>query len=63
MPISDSLAPRRHDVLIVGGGLVGASLAIALEGLGLDIGMVEASMEGQLSALRRAFEKVLGSRV
>ncbi|QJC54950.1 Yop proteins translocation protein L [Polaromonas vacuolata] len=28
-----------------------------------DIGMVEASMEGQLSALRRAFEKVLGSRV
>ena len=28
-----------------------------------DIGLVEASMEGQLLALRRAFEKVLGSRV
>jgi len=32
-----------HDVLIVGGGLVGASLAIALDGLGLDVGLVEAS--------------------
>ena len=31
-----------HDVLIVGGGLVGASLAIALEAQGLDVAMVEA---------------------
>lgn len=35
-----------HDVLIVGGGLVGASLAIALDRLGLDIGLVEATPAG-----------------
>jgi type III secretion protein L len=28
-----------------------------------DIGMIEASLEGQLQALRGAFEKVLGSRI
>lgn len=32
---------RIHDVLIVGGGLVGASLACALDGSGLDIALVE----------------------
>ncbi len=48
MPSSDSRPPRQHDVLIVGGGLVGASLAIALEGLGLDVGMLEASPAGAL---------------
>ena len=37
-----------HDVLIVGGGLVGASLAIALDALGLDVGMVEAAPAGAL---------------
>lgn len=37
-----------HDVLIVGGGLVGASLAIALEAQGLDVGMVEAAPAGAL---------------
>ena len=37
-----------HDVLIVGGGLVGASLAIALEPLGLDVAMVEATPAGQM---------------
>ncbi len=37
-----------YDVLIVGGGLVGASLAIALDGLGLDVGMVEAAPVGSL---------------
>jgi 2-octaprenyl-6-methoxyphenol hydroxylase len=37
-----------HDILIVGGGLVGASLAIALEPLGLDVGMLEAAPEGAL---------------
>ncbi len=31
-----------HDVLIIGGGLVGSSLAIALEGIGIDVGLVEA---------------------
>ncbi|WP_449446356.1 2-octaprenyl-6-methoxyphenyl hydroxylase [Thermomonas brevis] len=37
-----------HDVLIVGGGLVGASLAIALEAQGLDVAMVEAAPAGAL---------------
>lgn len=40
-----------HDVLIVGGGLVGASLAIALDGIGLDVGMVEATPSGTLPAV------------
>ena len=31
-----------HDVLIIGGGLVGASLACALDGSGLDVALVEA---------------------
>lgn len=31
-----------HDVLIIGGGLVGSSLAIALEQIGVDVGLVEA---------------------
>lgn len=51
MPTSDSHPPRRHDVLIVGGGLVGASLAIALDALGLDVGMLEASPVGTLPAV------------
>jgi len=38
--------PRTHDVLIVGGGMVGASLAIALSGRGLRIGLVEAYPPG-----------------
>ncbi|MEO6155910.1 MAG: 2-octaprenyl-6-methoxyphenyl hydroxylase [Thermomonas sp.] len=50
MSSSDFLAQRSHDVLIVGGGLVGASLAIALDGLGLDVGMLEASPAGALPA-------------
>lgn len=37
-----------HDVLIVGGGLVGNSLAIALDALGLNVGMVEAAASGNL---------------
>ena len=40
-----------HDVLIVGGGLVGASLAIALDGLGLDVALVEATPTGTLPAV------------
>ncbi|MGY0618545.1 2-octaprenyl-6-methoxyphenyl hydroxylase [Lysobacter sp. A378] len=31
-----------HDVLIIGGGLVGSNLAIALEQVGVDVGLVEA---------------------
>ena len=41
-------ATRTHDVAIVGGGLVGASLAIALDRLGLDVAMVEAAPAGAL---------------
>jgi 2-octaprenyl-6-methoxyphenol hydroxylase len=39
---------ERHDVLIVGGGLVGASLAIALDRAGRDVGLVEATAAGTL---------------
>ena len=42
---------ERHDVLIVGGGLVGASLAIALDRLGLDVGLVEATPAGAVPAV------------
>jgi len=38
----------RHDVAIVGGGLVGASLAIALSRLGIDVALVEATPPGAL---------------
>ncbi|WP_297144167.1 2-octaprenyl-6-methoxyphenyl hydroxylase [Thermomonas sp.] len=44
----DAAKMPQHDVLIVGGGLVGASLAIALAPLGLDVGMVEAAPAGAL---------------
>jgi 2-octaprenyl-6-methoxyphenol hydroxylase len=39
---------ERHDVVIVGGGLVGASLAIALDRAGRDVGLVEAAPVGAL---------------
>ena len=42
---------KNHDVVIVGGGLVGASLAIALDRLGLDVGLVEATPGGTLPAV------------
>ena len=51
MPNTDRDATIPHDVLIIGGGLVGASLAIALEGLGLDVGLVEATPAGALPAV------------
>ncbi|RYY66399.1 MAG: FAD-binding protein [Comamonadaceae bacterium] len=51
MPNSDRDATTPHDVLIIGGGLVGASLAIALAGQGLDVAMVEASPAGALPAV------------
>lgn len=44
-------APRSHDVVVVGGGLVGASLAIALDQAGLDVAMVEATPLGALPAV------------
>lgn len=42
---------RHHDVVIVGGGLVGASLAIALDRIGTDVAMVEATPPGALPAV------------
>jgi 2-octaprenyl-6-methoxyphenol hydroxylase len=55
-PTPASASPRPaedavHDVLIVGGGLVGASLAIALDRLGLDVAMVEATPAATLPAV------------
>ncbi|MGH8073902.1 MAG: 2-octaprenyl-6-methoxyphenyl hydroxylase [Lysobacter sp.] len=47
---ADQPAPL-HDVLIVGGGLVGASLAIALDRIGVDVGLVEAAAPGALPAV------------
>ena len=44
-------AARTHDVTIVGGGLVGASLAIALDRIDLDVAMVEATPPGALPAV------------
>lgn len=41
----------RYDIVIVGGGLVGASLAIALEDSGLDVAMLEATPPGALPAV------------
>ena len=51
MAMTSPAASRTHDVLIVGGGLVGASLAIALDALGLDVGLVEATPGGTLPAV------------
>lgn len=42
---------RVHDVLIVGGGLVGASLAIALDRVGIDVALIEAAPPGSLPAV------------
>ena len=51
IPVAVPVAEAVHDVLIVGGGLVGASLAIALERLQLDVGLVEAAPTGALPAV------------
>lgn len=50
-PFSGNHASRSHDVVIVGGGLVGASLAIALDRAGIDVAMVEAAPAGALPAV------------
>ncbi len=54
MQSAAAVVPRKagcHDVLIVGGGLVGASLAIALDRIGVDVGLVEATPAGTLPAV------------
>ena len=48
MAITDPANAGCHDVVIVGGGLVGASLALALERSGLDVAMVEATPAARL---------------
>jgi 2-octaprenyl-6-methoxyphenol hydroxylase len=47
----NTTAQTRHDVAIVGGGLVGASLAIALDRIGVDVALVEATPAGTLPAV------------
>ncbi|MBL8264600.1 MAG: 2-octaprenyl-6-methoxyphenyl hydroxylase [Xanthomonadaceae bacterium] len=49
--LSGGPAAALHDVLIVGGGLVGASLAIALDRSGLDVALVEAAPPSALPAV------------
>ena len=49
-PAQDDVASR-CDVLIVGGGLVGASLAIALDALDLDVVLLDATPAGQIPAV------------
>ncbi len=44
-------ASHAHEVVIVGGGLVGASLAIALDRIGVDVAMIEAAPAGALPAV------------
>lgn len=48
---SEAMPAASHDVLIVGGGLVGASLAIALDRSGLDVALLEAAPAGALPAV------------
>ncbi len=43
--------PSRHEVAIVGGGLVGASLAIALDRIGVDVALVDATPADALPAV------------
>ena len=47
-PAQPSAQDVQHDVAIVGGGLVGASLAIALARAGIDVALVEAAPPGAL---------------
>jgi 2-octaprenyl-6-methoxyphenol hydroxylase len=46
--MTETLKPREFDVAIAGGGLVGASLALALAPLGLRVALVEAVASGSV---------------
>lgn len=48
---SQTVDDAAHDVVIVGGGLVGASLAIALERASVDVAMIEATPPGEMPAV------------
>lgn len=52
-----------HDVLIVGGGPVGATLALALQGSGLSVQVLEARPAGLASSDPRALALSQGSRL
>ena len=61
---------QQHDVVIVGGGLVGASLAVALEPLGLSVALLEAfpltaaaqpSYDDRATALSNGSRRILQS--
>ncbi|MDB6164546.1 MAG: 2-octaprenyl-6-methoxyphenyl hydroxylase [Xanthomonadaceae bacterium] len=45
------MVSTRHDVAIVGGGLVGTSLALALDRIGMDVALIEATPAGALPAV------------
>lgn len=47
-PANAPVVPPAHDVVVVGGGLVGASLAIALDRIGVQVALVEAAPAGAL---------------
>lgn len=50
-PSAAGPAATLHEVVIVGGGLVGASLAIALQRGGVDVALIEATPPGTLPAV------------
>jgi 2-octaprenyl-6-methoxyphenol hydroxylase len=49
---------KRYDIVIAGGGMIGASLALALSPLGLRIAVVEAVARGE--ALQPSFDDRCG---
>lgn len=56
-PIDGTRMHTQHDIVIIGGGLVGASLACALESSGLDVAMVEAFAADTGASARASFDE------